>query len=45
MIRKKPAPDWIRGGRRFAEKIMLQNSKAYPLVAPGASDGAKMLSR
>jgi len=24
MIPKKPAPDLIRGGRRFSEKIMLQ---------------------
>jgi hypothetical protein len=24
MIRKKPAPDLIRGGSRFAEKIMLK---------------------
>src|SRR5208337_4985016 len=24
MIRKKPAPDLIRGGNRFSEKIMLQ---------------------
>jgi hypothetical protein len=26
MIPKKPAPDLIRGGRRFSEKIMLQRS-------------------
>jgi len=24
MIRKKPAPDLIRGGSRFSEKIMLR---------------------
>jgi hypothetical protein len=24
MIRKKPAPDLIRGGSRFSEKIMLK---------------------
>jgi len=24
MIAKKPAPDLIRGGNRFSEKIMLQ---------------------
>jgi hypothetical protein len=26
MIRKKPAPDLIRGGYRFSEKIMLRQS-------------------
>jgi len=24
MIPKKPAPDWIRGGNRFSDKIMLK---------------------
>jgi hypothetical protein len=32
MIRKKPAPDPIRGGNRFSEKIMLhQKARAQSL--------------
>jgi len=27
MIRKKPAPDLIRGGDRFSEKIMLEEEQ------------------
>jgi len=29
MIRKKPAPDLIRGGHRFSEKIMLKQDSYY----------------
>jgi hypothetical protein len=33
MIRKKPAPDLIRAGNRFSEKIMLeQNALAFTQV-------------
>jgi len=31
MIPKKPAPDLIRGGYRFSEKIMLQQSEKIML--------------
>jgi len=31
MIRKKPAPDLIRGGNRFCEKIM-RNSEIEGLI-------------
>jgi hypothetical protein len=30
MIPKKPAPDLIRGGHRFSEKIMLQQKSMIP---------------
>jgi hypothetical protein len=30
MIRKKPAPDLIRGGYRFSEKIMLKQMLERP---------------
>ncbi len=30
MIPKKPAPDLIRGGNRFSEKIMLQQKSMIP---------------
>ena len=33
MIPKKPAPDLIRGGRRFSEKIMLK-LKNYTAIRP-----------
>jgi hypothetical protein len=33
MIPKKPAPDLIRGGHRFSEKIMLKQ-KAFDRVRP-----------
>jgi hypothetical protein len=35
MIPKKLAPDLIRGGRRFSEKIMLkQNTSPFPTIVP-----------
>jgi hypothetical protein len=35
MIPKKPAPDPIRGGRRFSEKIMpKQKARALSLLIP-----------
>jgi hypothetical protein len=37
MIPKKPAPDLIRGGNRFSEKIMLlQNVRDAALIQPKA---------
>jgi hypothetical protein len=36
MIPKKPAPDLIRGGNRFSEKIML-NQESYRTDKSGAA--------
>jgi hypothetical protein len=33
MIRKKPAPDAIRGGYRFSEKFMLQQDNTHAQIA------------
>jgi len=32
MVRKKPAPDVIRGGYRFSEKTMLKRKQAMGLI-------------
>jgi hypothetical protein len=46
MIPKKPAPDLIRGGYRFSEKIMLQYKKHDPEKAcPGLDPGWVPVSR
>jgi hypothetical protein len=38
MIPKKPAPDLIRGGHRFSEKIMLQQQRRNRIILIGFSD-------
>jgi len=39
MIPKKPAPDLIRGGYRFSEKIMFQGAAPAASVAALANTG------
>jgi hypothetical protein len=40
MIPKKPAPDLIRGGSRFSEKIMLKQKPRLPRLAAASTDHA-----
>jgi hypothetical protein len=50
MIPKKPAPDLIRGGNRFSEKIMRQKirhdpEKACPGLDPGWNPFSEKIMR
>jgi hypothetical protein len=41
MIRKKPAPHLMRGGRRFSEKIMLEQKRPAKALAAAPSPSYK----
>jgi hypothetical protein len=45
MIPKKPAPDLIRGGNRFSEKIMLKQKASVPIpkfATPRGTDWSEL---
>jgi uncharacterized membrane protein YeaQ/YmgE (transglycosylase-associated protein family) len=43
MIPKKPAPDVIRGGYRFSEKIMLRGAKLWLSMGDSVMSGESLL--
>jgi len=45
MIPKKPAPDLIRGGNRFSDKIMLKKRTFIALAGGLRKRGAEVLNR